>query len=275
VLAIVRRALFEGVRDPGTLEPAVGLPVLAQIPRSMRQRELDRIEPRGAVLAQRYPNEPAIESVRSLQVALQLLMLEHGDRVILIAGPSPGVGKSFVSLNLATLLATSGESVVLVDCDLRRGRLHHAFGLERKHGLAEYLQRKSEFDAVICNGSHGRPDFIGCGGYPEAPAYLLLSPRFKVLLNTLRAHYRYVILDTPPVLAVADSAIVGAHADLSLMVIREGETSLSELENSLAALRQGGITPRGIVYNDMDMRLGKYGYSRRRYVGYYMYGEEK
>ncbi|MEX3937106.1 GNVR domain-containing protein [Paraburkholderia phymatum] len=273
-VAFLKSAVFEGVRDPGSLEESVGLPVLAQIPRSPRQQALDRAANGNSVLAHRFPNEPAIESVRSLQVALQVMMIDPGKGLVLIVGPSPGVGKSFVSLNLATLLANSGESVVLVDCDLRRGRLHKALGLPRSLGLAEYLREKAELDGVIRKGGAQLPDFVACGDYPEAPAYLLMSPRFTGLLATLRSRYRYVIVDTPPVLAVADSAIVGSHADLSLVVAREGATSLSELEHSIAALRQGGITPRGIVYNDMDMRRGQYGSRRRRYVGYYTYGEE-
>ncbi|KIG08637.1 GNVR domain-containing protein [Caballeronia concitans] len=273
-LAFLRWAVFDGVRDPGSLEESVGLPVIAQIPRSTKQRALDRTSEGSAVLAQRYPNEPAIESVRSLQVALQIMMLEPGKGLILVTGPSPGVGKSFVSLNLAALLAASGESVALVDCDLRRGRLHKALSLDKGPGLSELLRGKAELDRVIRKGGTVLPDFIACGDYPDGPAYLLMSPRFAEVLATLRARYRYVIVDTPPVLAVADSAIVGGHADLSLMVAREGATSLSELEHSIAALKQGGITPHGIVYNDMDMRRGQYG-GRRRYVGYYNYGEQK
>lgn len=274
-LAFLKRAVFEGMRDPGTIEETVGVPVLAQIPRSARQRDLDRSSAGGGVLAQRYPKEPAIESVRSLQVALQFVMLEAGRGVILIAGPNPGVGKSFVSLNLSTLLAMTGEPVLLIDCDLRRGRLHKAFEMDRAGGLSEYMQGKATLDEVIRKGGDDLPDFISCGEYPAAPAHLLLLPRFGTMLETLRKQYRFVILDTPPVLAVADSAIAGSHADLSLVVVREGATSLSELEHSIAALKQSGITPRGIVYNDMDMRRGKYGSSRRRYVGYYTYGEEK
>ncbi len=274
-LAFLQWTVFDSVRDPGTLEESVGLPVLAQIPRSTRQCALDQAEEGGAVLANRYPNEPAIESVRSLQVALRVMMLEKGKGLILIAGPSPGVGKSFVALNLATLLASSGESVALVDCDMRRGRLHKALGEHRSPGLAEYLRGKVGLEQVIRTCGAQQPDFIACGDYPEAPAYLLMSPRFAELLVALRERYRYVIVDTPPVLAVADSAIAGSHADLSLVVVREGATSLSELENSIAAFRQGGITPRGIVYNDMDMRRGQYGSGRRRYVGYYTYGDER
>jgi len=274
-LAFLKWAVFEGVRDPGVIEESLGLPVLAQIPRSLRQRVLDRATAGSTVLANHYPNEPAIESVRSLQVALQIMLVEQGKGMILIAGPSPGVGKSFVSLNLSTLLATSGESVALIDCDLRRGRLHKALGLERAPGLSEYLRDKASLETVIRKGGAERPDFIACGDYPDAPAYLLMSPRFVELLATLRSRYRYVIVDTPPVLAVADSAIVGGHADLSLMVAREGATSIDELEHSIAALKQGGIHPRGIVYNDMDMRRGQYGSGRRRYVGYYTYEEGK
>lgn len=274
-LAFLKRAVFEGLRDPGSIEEAVGVPVLAQIPRSQRQRDLDRSTAGGGVLARQYPNDPAIESVRSLQVALQFVMLEQSQGVILIAGPSPAVGKSFVSLNLSTLLAMTGEPVLLIDCDLRRGRLHQAFEVGRAGGLSEYMQGKATLDEVIRKGERDPLDFISCGEYPAAPAHLLLSPRFGTMLQTLRARYRFIILDTPPVLAVADSAIAGAYADLSLVVAREGATSVSELQHSIAALKQGGITPRGIVYNDMDMRRGKYGSSRRRYVGYYTYGENK
>jgi len=274
-LAFLKWAVFEGVRDPGSLEESVGLPVLAQIPRSARQRMLDRAQEGSTVLAARYPNEPAIESVRSLQIALQLMSVEAGKGVILIAGPSPKVGKSFVSVNLATLLANSGETVVLIDGDLRRGRLHKALGVERTPGLSEYLREKVSLDAVIRKGGSDHSDFIACGDYPDAPAYLLMSPRFAELLALLRSRYRYVIVDTPPVLAVADTAIVGGHADLALMVVRESVTSIDELENSIATLKQGGVRSRGIVYNDMDMRRGQYGSGRRRYVGYYTYGEDK
>jgi tyrosine-protein kinase Etk/Wzc len=272
MLSVVRRVLFDRLRDPGDIEDAVGVPVLAQVPRSARQQSLDRSGEAAAILVQKYPNEAASESLRSLQVAVRFAMQEGKRGVVMITGPSPIVGKSFVSINLAVLFAASSESVLLIDCDLRRGRLHKVFGKPRAPGLSEYLQSQADADQIVQANEAGKPDFISCGDHTEAPAHLLLSSRFGTLLDAMRKRYRYIFLDTPPVLAVADSAIVGRLADISLVVAREGTSSLADLEHSVAALRQGGIAPHGVVYNDMRARPGRYG---RRYVSYYSYGEDK
>ncbi|WP_427183802.1 GNVR domain-containing protein [Bordetella bronchialis] len=275
MVAVAKGVLFDVLHDPGSIEDAVGLPVLAQIPRSVRQMALDRQGEAPAVLVRRSPTEAASESLRSLQVALRFALPEEKRGVIMITGPSPVVGKSFVSMNLAMLFASPARDVLLIDCDLRRGCLHKAWGRPKAPGLAEYLRGHAEAERIVQAGDESTPDFISCGEYAEAPAHLLLSDRFGALLDALRARYRFIFLDTPPILAVADSAIVGRFADTTLVVAREGSTFLGELEHSIAALRQGGISPRGIVYNDMRAKSGRYGYYRRRYVGYYAYGEDK
>ena len=275
VIAVVRKRLHGGVEDPELVEQ-LGLPVYATVPNSHRQRELDRKAQAGSgkavVLAAVAPDDLSVESLRSLRTSLHFAQLDAKNAIIMVTGPSPGAGKSFISANLAVVLARSGKQVLLIDGDLRKGRLHTMFGLERKRGLSEIIAGESNIEEVIHSSGIDNLDLIPTGTLPPNPSELLLHENFALALEQIVPFYDHILIDSPPVLAVSDACIIGSHAGATLLVLKDGQHPLREIEQSVKTLRQAGVNLRGAVFNRMGRLNSRYGYGR--YYGYsYSYGK--
>ncbi|MDH6593079.1 tyrosine-protein kinase Etk/Wzc [Variovorax sp. TBS-050B] len=198
--AIARNSLFGGIRNPSEIEMHTGLSVYSSIPLSGAQRLIDRnIESRAPgvhVLALQQSEDPAVESLRSLRTALQFAMLEAPNNRLLISGATPGVGKTFVSVNFAAITAASGKKVLLIDADLRKGRVNQFFSMGRSNGLSELIAGTLSADKAIRAGVLPNLDVMTTGVLPPNPAELLLSESFSHILQKLSAglrldHYRY------------------------------------------------------------------------------------
>ncbi|HZZ86323.1 MAG TPA: polysaccharide biosynthesis tyrosine autokinase [Anaeromyxobacteraceae bacterium] len=273
--AFVKRALHHGVEDPEQLEAATGLSVFASVPHSPVQEQMVRDAKRGEpldVLAHRDPTDLAVESLRSLRTAVQFALLDAPSKVIVLGGPGPGIGKTFVAGNLAHVLAEAGGRVLLVDADLRNGSLHRFHGFERGPGLSEVIAGAAKFEDVVHREAAPKVDLLTQGAIPPNPSALLMSPRFKDLLARLSREYDAVVLDTPPILAVTDAAIVGRLAAVTLLVLRAGQHPVREITAAVKRFVQGGVQPTGLVFNDVT-RLGQgYGYG---YGYHYQYEYKK
>ena len=153
ITAFIKKALSGGVEDPDLIEKQIGIPVYAVIAHSKNQETLDKQMKKGNrqlnVLAESHQEDPAIESLRNLRTALHFGMMEAKNNIIMIAGPSPTVGKSFVSVNFAAVLASADKKVLLVDGDLRKGHLHQYVGHNRAPGLSELISSSLDTNAVI------------------------------------------------------------------------------------------------------------------------------
>ncbi|MFM0362145.1 polysaccharide biosynthesis tyrosine autokinase [Paraburkholderia sediminicola] len=274
--AIARSFLFNGVSDPGEIERRLGLSVFATVPLSEKQKALtqqaQRREQSLSLLAHSAPGDPAVESLRSLRTALQFAMLEARNNVVIIAGPAPGVGKTFVSANLAAVLAMGGKRVLLIDGDLRKGRLNEYLGLRRENGFSEAIAGIVPVAGVIHRGVIDGFDFIATGAIAMNPAELLLSPRVPALIEELSSGYDIVIIDSAPVLAVSDTGILAAAAGTALLIALSGVTKLGEVAESAKRFTQNGVKLSGVVFNGINPRLGQYGYGSKyggyRYVSY-------
>jgi tyrosine-protein kinase Etk/Wzc len=269
-VAIMRKRLQDGVVDPDEIEAGTGLPVFAAIPRSSAQRALERrgwhrrpLEPLSLVA----PGDRAVEDLRALRTSVQFALKGAANNVITISGPAPRVGKSFVSVNLAHLLAAAGRRVVLVDADLRRGQLQRHFGVERAPGLSEVLLGTATLDRAVRTTDASHLSFLPTGALPPDPAELIAASRTQELLDELAKRYDVVIVDTPPILSVTDSALVARHAGMNLLVLRAGEHTLREIAFTLRRLAQNGVTIRGAILNDLRPSRGRYG----RYGDYRLY----
>lgn len=265
VIVFVKRALFRGIEDADELERAIGLPTFASIPHSDRQakqiRSRDSKDGSLQPLALIDTRDVAVESIRSLRTAMQFALMEAANNIVVITGPSPGIGKSFISANLACALAEAGKRTLLIDGDMRRGSLHSYFGLRgNKNGLSNYISFGMEAAAVIHATTQEELFLLPRGTIPPNPAELLLSQRFEQLLKQLASEFDIVIVDSPPILAVTDAAIVGRHAATTFMVVRHGAHHMREVELSVKRLRQNGIYPQGFIFNDVPMRSKGYGY---------------
>lgn len=260
LLVILSRRRWWGTIDSSDeLERAVGVEVLGAVPHSRRQRELfggpALISSR--LLAREAPSEPAVEALRSLRIGLRLLRPGREGRVLMFTGPGPGVGKSFVSANLAQLMVEAGERVVLVDADLRRGRLHHYFGRARATGMSELLAGTASLEDVLITDAAGSFAFIGAGSPPPNPAAVLASEALPAVIAALCDRFDRVILDTPPVLAAADAELLGSRAGTVLLVLRAGRHPRGEIEEAIRRLRRAGVAIEGAVFND-EMERGSY-----------------
>lgn len=275
-LVLFRKALNRGVSNPNDLE-RLGLPVYAAIPFSQVQKAEDlrnessrrRRAGGGPLLAVSHPTDLAVEGLRSLRTSLHFAMLEAENNRLMISGPSPQVGKTFVSSNLAAVVAHAGQRVLLVDVDMRKGYLHKIFGTPSENGLSDLLSRACELKTAIHKTSVENLDVIGRGQIPPNPSELLMHANFSAFLDEVSALYDLVILDTPPFLAVTDATIVGRQSGTNLIVTRFELNSTREIELTMRRYQQNGIELKGAIFNGVEKRASaKYGYGAYSYYNY-------
>ncbi|MBD8880685.1 MULTISPECIES: polysaccharide biosynthesis tyrosine autokinase [Rhodanobacter] len=258
----IRQALNRGIEDPAVIEN-IGLPVYASIPVSLREQALHDKRVRGygkqRLLVMDAPADMATEALRSLRTSLHFARLEAKNNVLMITGSSPDVGKTFVSANLATLVAQGNQRVLLIDGDMRMGSLHRIVGCQAGVGLSELISGQTDLEAAIqpvAPSSHLH--FIGRGKIPPNPSELLMNSRFSTLLDHVKKVYDLVIIDTPPILAVTDAAIIGHHAGTALMVVRFGLNQVREVALARQRFEQNNIHLRGAIFNAVEKRSSGY-----------------
>jgi tyrosine-protein kinase Etk/Wzc len=263
--ALTRRQLDPGARHPEEIEAGTGLPVLATVPRSARQAALaHRAGRRGPLcaLAVAAPDDPAVEDLRALRSSVLFALGRAPNAVVAVGGLAAGAGKSFVSVNLAHLLAAAGGRVLLLDGDLRRGELHRQFGAEAEPGLADVLRGTHGLDAALRTTGQPDLDLLPAGGLAGSNGELLAGARLPELLAELGRRYKAIVVDTPPVLSVNDSALFGRHAGVNLVVVRAGKHSVRDLAVAERRLAQSGVTVTGVVLNGVARRGAWYGGAR-------------
>ena len=223
------------------------------------------------LLAVEHPDDLAVESLRSLRTAMQFAMLESPNNRVMITGATPGVGKSFVTANFAALMAAAGKRTLLIDADLRRGHIHQYFGLQRHGGLSELIAGSLTVQQTVHKQVVPNLDLLATGQLPPNPAELLVSESFKTTLERLSEQYDLVVIDTPPVLVAADTAIVATHAGTVLLVARANLSTMGELKESTRRLALSGKAATGVLLNAMDLEkraYSAYKYGRYRYTNY-------
>ncbi|WPN56136.1 polysaccharide biosynthesis tyrosine autokinase [Pseudomonas sp. P9_31] len=276
LLVLLRKALNRGLESPEAIEQ-LGLPVYASIPYSMLQKNADEKSTRGgkrsgsslSVLAVNHPTDLAIEALRSLRTSLHFAMHEADNNRLMISGPSPQVGKTFVSVNLAAVIAQTGQRVLLIDVDMRKGYIHKVMNSHSTNGLSDVLAKRCDLKTAIHKTDIDNFDFISRGQIPPNPSELLMHQNFTELLSQVSEMYDLVILDTPPLLAVTDAAIVGRQSGTNLIVARFGFNPSREIELTIRRFAQNGIELRGAIFNGVEKRASaKYGYGA---YGYYNY----
>ena len=262
--AFMKKSFFGKIDDPHEIEKILGIPVYATIPHSKTQRILHkRVNGKSLripLLANLSATDTAIESLRNFRTALQFSTQQSKNNIVLMSGATPGLGKSFVSVNLSAIIATGGKRILLIDADLRDGHLHQYFGLPRQNGLSDILSGTAGAAQVIHRGVMENMDFISTGPLPPNPSELLLRPRFGEMLQFLSSSYDLILIDTAPILAAADSLIIGAHAGVIYIITRAGVTTNGEIKESLNRLRQSGLVAKGVLVNDLKARAGGYEY---------------
>ncbi|WP_304641697.1 polysaccharide biosynthesis tyrosine autokinase, partial [Pseudomonas sp.] len=271
---LLYRALYPSLGRAEEIE-RLGLPVYASIPftpgsAASRDYRAGRGESTTgpARLAEYDPEGPGIEALRNLRTSLHFSMLRASNNRVMITGPTPFVGKSFLAANLAEVVAQAGRRVLLIDADMRRGHLHQVFGVERKPGLSNVLAGEASLAAVLQGSARDDLFFLPRGETPANPSELLMHSTFTALLDEASALFDMVIIDTPPLLAVTDAAIIGQQAGTNLLVARFEFTAPQEVEQCLRSFAHNGIEFSGAIFNSVEKRAATtYGYS----PGYHRY----
>jgi len=273
LVVFLQKALHQTINDPEKLENHTGLPVYATVPltkavevvgglNSKRQKKL---------LAREKPNDSSIESLRSLRTSLHFALLESKNNIVMITGPSPGIGKSFISSNFAAVIAASEQRVLLIDADMRKGYLHKLLERPMSPGLSELISGKATLqDAVHSVEVNNKSlDIITRGQTPPNPSELLMHSSFEKLLKVVSDKYDLVLIDTPPVHAVTDPMIIGLHSGVIFMVVRSDQHGMKEIEHAVSRLSQNGVETKGFIFNGFVQKKGANSYGGYGYQSYY------
>ncbi|MDQ2422119.1 polysaccharide biosynthesis tyrosine autokinase [Acinetobacter baumannii] len=263
LIALLRNMLRTGIKDSGQIENEMDLPVYATVPRSPIQESRIKILKKKKsipILTVKNSDDIAIESLRSIRTAIHFAFANAKNNIIMIAGPSPEVGKSFISTNLATIFAQGNKRVLLIDADMRRGYMHKYFDVDVKPGLSELLSGQADLQKVLHKTQVANLDVITRGKSPTNPSEILSSNQFKELLEQLQSQYDHIIIDTPPVLAVTDGIIISQYTGVNLIVARYAKSQMKELELTVNRFEQAGVKVNGFILNDIQRASAGYGY---------------
>ncbi|TWX75109.1 polysaccharide biosynthesis tyrosine autokinase, partial [Klebsiella pneumoniae] len=277
-IVILQVFLRRGIESPEQLEE-LGVNVYASIPvsetfskktsQSFKRNKIKGVnEYRDGLLAIENPADLAIEAIRGLRTSLHFAMMEARNNILMISGASPNAGKTFVSTNLSAIIAQSNKKVLFIDADLRKGYTHKLFEVSNDNGLSDLLAGKTDIAKAIKKLPAAGFDFISRGNIPPNPAELLMHERFGKLLEWANNEYDLVVIDTPPILAVTDAAIIGNYSGTTLLVARFEMNTPKEIEVSVKRFEQSGVKVKGCIMNGVVKKASSYysyGYS---YYGY-------
>ena len=267
-LGVSRMVFFERIESTSELRESVDAPVIAGIPfyKDMGDDPIAcRADSRSAVT----------ESFRALRTNLQYLLAKEGANVVLVSSLHPQEGKSFVSANLASILAKAGKKVALVDFDMHKPRVHHYMGLANERGASSLMIGKASLKDVLKPGAYPSLDVLTAGPVPPNASDLILSDRMKDTIADLKASYDYVILDTPPILLISDALVLMEHVDTALLVTNVAKSSRRGVQHLEDLLEQNGLKHASFVLN--GVRTKRWAYYYNRYAtkyGYATYGAE-
>ncbi|MDC6540287.1 polysaccharide biosynthesis tyrosine autokinase [Klebsiella pneumoniae] len=275
-IVLLRIFLRRGIESPEQLEE-LGINVYASIPISetFANKTLQNTKLRRkagseyqSFLAVDNPADLAIEAIRGLRTSLHFAMMEARNNVLMISGASPNAGKTFVSSNLAAIIAQTGKKVLFIETDMRKGYTHKLFNLSNDNGLSDVLSGKIEVSKAIKKVSSAGFDYISRGMVPPNPAELLMHRRLGELITLVSQSYDIVILDTPPILAVTDAAIIGNYVGTTLLIARFEQNTTKEIEVSFKRFEQSGVIVKGCILNGVVKKASSYysyGYSHYGY----------
>ena len=267
-LAVLRSVFFDRIDSMSELREIVDFPVIGGIPffREMAQDPIAvRADSRSSVT----------EAFRALRTNLQYLLAKEGANVILVSSLHPQEGKSFVSANLASILAKAGKRVALVDFDMHKPKVHTYMGMENVRGASSLLIGKTSVAEVIQKGLYDSLDVIPAGPIPPNASDLILSDRMKALVANLKAQYDYVILDTPPILLISDALVLMEHVDTALLITNVSHSSRRGVQHLEGLLAQNGLKHASFVLNGVKTKRWLYYYNRyAAKYGYVTYGAE-
>lgn len=273
-LAFFFEYLDNTIKIPEDVKQHLKIPYLGPIPLLQLERES-----KGHPGDDRYPelitlNSPkstASESYRGIRTNILLSAAGSAPQIILISSAGPGEGKTITTANLAVTMAQAGSKVIVLDCDMRRPKMHKVFGMTRNRGMSNLLVGNDSVEGIILHTDIPNLDIIPCGPIPPNPSEMLGSDRMAALLGTLRKHYNHILIDSSPSTAVTDAVVLSKSVDGIVLVIRAGDTAREMVKNGVAQFEAVGSRVLGAVLNGVDMGRDSYYYYQ---YYYYYYGED-
>lgn len=282
-LAFFQEYLDNTLKSPDEVEKLLRLPSLGVLPRfvlnghgKLKEEESEALVPsEGVTLAPAIQTDPQIvEAYRSLRTSI-LLSASPVPRLILVTSAVPGEGKTTTTVNLGATLASLGSRVVVVDCDMRRPACHRSAGVKNSPGFVQCLTGHVDLaDAILPVPGVENLSIIPCGPIPPNPAEVLSAPLTSELLHKLRSQFEYVLVDSPPLLSVADSRILATMTDAAVLVARAFETPYDLVRRARGLLYAAGARVLGVALNDVDLRREGYGPHLSYRYGYGTYGAQ-
>jgi succinoglycan biosynthesis transport protein ExoP len=264
--AFLRERMDDRIKNRSELERRMGAPVIAAVPRVPGWRRSEDAQ----LIMRRDPKNPVSEAYRTLGTNIQYMASRQQLRVIMVTSSMGGEGKSTTTSNLAVVLAQSGKRVILISADLRRPRVHNFFGLRNEMGLSNVLSEGATLAQVARDPGIANLRIVTGGFIPHDPAALLGSQRAVRFIESLRDAADFVLVDTPPVLAVADASILAPLVDGTVFVLDGDHSSRSAMAQSRDQLDNAGANIVGIVYNNFDPgQSSAYPYYASYYYQYY------
>ncbi len=245
--AVLRNRLDNKIRGESDLREVTDAPILGGI-------SFDADATRKPLLTQTGPQSPRAESFRQLRTNLQFANVTQGAKTVLVTSSVPGEGKSTTATNLAIALAEAGQSVCLIDADLRRPMVNEYLGLDRSAGLTTALVGSADVNELLQPWGEGRLYVLASGQIPPNPSELLGSVAMKQLLEVLEDIFDSIVIDAPPLLPVTDAAVLSQHVGGVIVVVGSQKLRQQELEKSLNALKMVGSNILGIVLNGLPAK---------------------
>ena len=273
---IIKSLFNRGVNGTEAFDQ-IGVDILASIPLSLVQKNKDGLfvktnKKKNActdfLLAQNLPTDPAVEAIRALHTSVYFTLMDAKNNVLMVSGATSSVGKSFVSTNLAVVMAQSAKKVLLVDSDMRKGYVHEMLHQPIGSGLSDVLSGAMSFNEAIRTTEIEGLDFVSRGDVPVNPAELLMKANLETLLAEVSGRYDYVILDAPPIMAVTDAAILGQQAGTTIIVARYGLTTEQDIENCVVRFANSNVVVKGAILNGVEKSANNY-YAYEAYNSYY------
>lgn len=272
---LIRRTFVHTISDPQWVEENLGLMNLAIVPysqiqnKNMEECQLNK-KSMLDIIADKFSFDPSIEALRSLRTNLHGRYPKAKNNIITITGVEQNIGKSFIATNLAFLTAQSGKKVLIVDGDLRKGKLYKYFTGQQSIGLSDYLFSKDlDYTTIIKKTSYDNLDFLACGRYLPNPSELLMSEKFKELMDKLSTQYDLIIIDSAPVLPVTDTIVIARQSGINIFVIAANKHTNSEITLALKKFENALLRVHGTIFNYPKPQIMKYGNAYEYCYNYY------
>lgn len=266
-----RRLRNNGVGSSTEIEFETGVSVYAKIPKTRINPKLAKVNDKRFILAKEDPEDISIEKIRSLRTTLDFSCLDEGKKVVMVTGIVPGAGKSFISLNLAYLIAQQDKRVLFIDADLRKSRLSY----KGEKGVSDIIVKNCNLDDAVIDLENSLY-FLPKGTHTHNPGEMLASKAFSELVKECRQKYDVIVIDTPPNSLVSDAQSISKLVDFGLLVIEYKKHSMENIQETIDQFRLAKLEKMAIVLNQCVYDSSSYGYGYGYGYGYrYRYGEKK